>query len=222
MAVKKRHAQLGGWFAVFLAINSQATWAESACRAIDFEESKGLAGVDLSMTLQTDAATFAVTSGSPQDGIPTVRIGDRVDICFSSNRAGLVSLWSFSADSTQKPPTRLLPNRNTTIGEDLSGYQIETGETLCISDVLNPDRPVELSVQPPAGPHAALFLHFTENEEAQIFEHSFPTIGSKSLTPDIDSCKENDLIYSEFSAVAEDAVYASVAINYTIEAAAED
>ena len=172
---KRARGPAGAAMALVMAMTAAPPAAAERCRAIGVEAGEQLAGHVLALTLVHDGA--AVAAGG--DGaLPAVPVGDEVDLCFESSRAGLVSLWSH--DAAGGPPVRLLPHAYLAAAADALGVPVEAGVRRCFSELAG-GADVVLRVQPPLG-RAGVYLHYAETADGQFAADDFPSIGNRAVT----------------------------------------
>ncbi|MCY3671267.1 MAG: hypothetical protein OXH14_09325 [Alphaproteobacteria bacterium] len=169
-----------GWFGVMLGVALAAvlplTAAAERCRAIGVVAGEKLADHTLSLTLVRNGTEVATGGGGP---LPVLSVGDAVDLCFESSRAGLVSLWSH--DAAGGAPARILPHEYLEATADALGVPVEAGVRRCFSE-LAAGQDVVLRVQPPLG-EAELYLHYAETTDGQFAAEDFPLVGNRAVTP---------------------------------------
>lgn len=134
---------LSGFFLSLILLASTQMAQAERCRAIKIEGDQKIDDVQIDFSLisgdqsmsSTDSQAFSVTDGSD------------IDLCFQSNKTGLLSLWSYSADGSA--PSRLLPHELTTVGAYEPGLKVEAGKRYCLSELLVPNRKIAIKVRPP-------------------------------------------------------------------------
>lgn len=147
---------------------------------VELPAQQAMSGVELELVLRTldpNQATRALLQRSTRSpigrGLPELRIGDFVEICFSASRDGHVTVWSRSADDR---PVVIYPNVFSHAGADARSEHVAAGETHCIGA----DDRFRLRVTGQPGIVAAVYVHWTPGEETQLGTEDFPVIGSRS------------------------------------------
>ena len=149
--------------------------AAERCRAIGVVAGEQLADHELTLTLVHNGAEVAAGGGG---ALPALPVGDEVDLCFASSRAGLVTLWSH--DAAQGQPVQILPHAYVEGAADALGYPVAAGERVCFAALAAP-QDVVLRVQPPLG-EAEVYLHYAETADGQFGPEDFPSIGNRAVT----------------------------------------
>lgn len=107
----------------------------------------------------------------------TVRIGERVVLCFSAEADGYVAVWS--RDAEQNTPVRIYPNEYAASSANDLGAPVTAGREVCIGE----GDGFHIEVGPPVG-DAEVYLHFTRELSQQFDESAFPVVRA---TPNADS-----------------------------------
>lgn len=170
-----RYAMRCWWLGVTMGLAALPLAAAERCRAIDVEAGEKIADHELVLTLVHNGVEVATGGAAP----PALAVGDEVDLCFQSSRAGLVSLWSH--DSPTAPPVRILPHEYLDATADTLGVPVEAGVRRCFSE-LAAGQDVVLRVRPPLG-EAEVYLHYAEDADGQFGPEDFPSIGNRAATP---------------------------------------
>ena len=105
----------------------------------------------------------------------TVEVGQRVQLCFTANEDGYVTVWSRDAEGGV--PIRIYPNEYARETADLRGGPVEDGEEICLGDG---DDGFRLTVARPLG-EAMAYVQFTQDEDDQFDEDAFPQVEERSF-----------------------------------------
>ena len=163
------------WGAVALAVALAATLVpagyaqQQRTRNIGVLPDKPLGAVTLDVRLEAMAARGRRDEGAAVRSGDTVRVGQRVLICFTASESGYVTVWS--RDAKGNTPVRIYPNEFVAETADEVAVPVDGGAETCIGD----DDGFRLEVGPPAG-DAALYLHYTREEDQQFDETAYPQI----------------------------------------------
>ena len=175
------------------------------CRQIGVAADEKLAGNVLSLLLLHDGRTFEPECA---DGVPQLRVGSKVDLCFESSTDGYVSLWSHDAENNA--PGRFLPNDYIDAADDELGIAVHAGMRRCFSE-LSEGLGISLRVQPPHG-EAEIYLHYSAARHGQIGPGDFPSIGNRTF----ELGRSCDRSQSRSVSRSPDEPYASTTLRYEV------
>ena len=168
------------WGAVALAVALAATLVpagyaqQQRTRNIGVLPDKPLGAVTLDVRLEAMAATGRSDEGAAVRSGDTVRVGQRVLICFTASESGYVTVWSWDAEGNT--PVRIYPNEFVAETAGEAGAPVDGGAETCIGD----DDGFRLEVGLPAG-EARLYLHYTREKDQQFDETAYPQIRSTGI-----------------------------------------
>jgi lysozyme len=159
-------ASLAGVLAAIVAGAATLASAEAArTRGIQVEANKQIG--DVQLTLQI--APLAGSSAEPTAGPQRFHIGDRVVVCFTASADGYATIWSYDADGKID---RIYPAPLTALDAARRSAPVKANAKNCIGQ----EASFRLRVTPPPG-GSRVFAYWTQNEQDQIDQESYPEIG---------------------------------------------
>lgn len=145
-------------------------YGQERTRSINVTPDKTL-GSDVGTSLRIERVANGGRTRAQVGNGETVRIGDRVVLCFGAEADGYVSVWS--RDAEQNVPVRVFPNEYSVSTANQRGAAVVAGQEVCIGE----GDGFGLEIGPPVG-DAEVYLHFTRDEALQFDESAFPVVRS--------------------------------------------
>ncbi len=130
-----------------------------------------------------DEASHRRTQLNGTAGLPRVRIGDAVVICFSAPQAGWVNLWSINPDGSFG---LIYPNKFS--GHGGNGAKIAAGEQYCMGE----DESFRLRVRGEEG-RSQIYLNWVATEEALLAPEHFIDLFSQNEMQTSRTIRTHDL-----------------------------
>lgn len=101
---------------------------------------------------------------------PAIKLGDHIEVCFSSDQEGSATLWDYDADGS---PTQLYPNEYAPAEHGRLGVAVNAGEQICVGKQ-NDKFQIEM-FEPLGSSH--IYLHWTSDDADQLSEEMFVDVG---------------------------------------------